>query len=148
MDEAASHLIFFIVGISLALGVSGVLLNSVQNLETGISVRGDAASKTILSDVAILHVNVGENVKVYTANNGKTPIDGNKTNLLMDGKWVSDNETTVEIVAKSTNKVNVWWDPGEVLLTTYSNTTALTAGRHKVKILTSDGVEDEYEFDT
>lgn len=136
----ATHLILFIATITIATGIVGIVSETTDMLKLGMQKKSLSAMETIETDIKILHVDPSSYTLIYVLNSGSTIIDSNSIAVFLDDVWV---DFTFGIVDRSTNIDNSLWDPEEVALL---NTTAVSSGKHKVKVVVQKGISDEYLF--
>lgn len=74
---------------------------------------------------------------VYVENTGNVVLDPNYVDFMLDGEWFAEEDVQVSMS-------NEWWEPGEVL--TISFTQTLGGGYHEVKVTTGEGVYAVYSF--
>lgn len=138
----ATHLIIFVASVAIATGVASIASGNMDIINSGIEEKTKVTAQKMRTDIKIIHVNPGSgNTSIYVLNTGSTVLDPNSTVAFVDGALVQD--PFIEIVNRSTNVVNDYWDPKEVILV---NATPVGAGKHNVKVAVG-GVVDEALFD-
>jgi archaellum component FlaG (FlaF/FlaG flagellin family) len=146
MDSTVSQMIIFIAVVGLAISVSSVLIQINQRVEMGLEEKSDTTSNKLLSDIEVIHVEIGSDISVYVLNTGDIDLSMNDTNLVIDKRWIPDANVTISIVDKATNRDNSWWDPSEILKMQFSNGSSYSAGRHEAMVVIETGISDDYDF--
>lgn len=138
----ATHLILFVASVAIATGIASVASGNVDIISSGIKEKTKVTAQKMRTDVKIIHVYPGnENTSIYVLNTGSTVLNPNSTIAFVDGALIPD--PYIEIVNRSTNIDNDFWDPKEVILV---NATPVGVGKHTAKVAVG-GVIDEALFD-
>lgn len=136
--SSISTLIIFIAAISIAAGVSGVMVQTIGDVSNSIAVEGDSVEQQLDADIKIISdpesdaIHDSGNVSILVKNTGSVGLstDSAQTDILVDGNFIQSSSTT--IVVRSAGST---WRPGEVVEMTVSLNTALSPGRHRVSVI-------------
>lgn len=138
----ATHLIIFVASVAIATGVASVASGNADLISSGLKEKTKLTAQKIRTDIKIIHVNPSsDNTSIYVLNTGSAVLNPNATLAFVDGALVQN--PYIEIVDRSTNVVNDFWDPREVILI---NASPVAVGRHVAKVSVG-GVVDEALFD-
>lgn len=143
--NTASHLIFFIAAIFIALAVVGAITMVMDDLIDSITNRSDQEQKTIRSRVEVVndagampYNNTSKTVDIYVKNIGRERLDPNQTLILIDGV---DKNFTYKIVGGSKN-----WTPGLTVVYTVKSVSFSPNTDHTVKVICDNGAWDKKAF--
>lgn len=138
----ATHLIIFVASVAIATGVASIASGNVDLVSSGLKEKAKLTAQKIRTDVKIIHVNpTSDNTSIYVLNTGSAVLNPNSTVTFLDGTLIQD--PYIEIVDRSTNVLNDFWDPKEVILI---NASPVAVGKHVAKV-SIGGVVDEALFD-
>ncbi len=143
--NTASHLIFFIAAIFIALAVVGAMVMVMDDLIDAIETRGESEQKTIRSRVEIVndaaampYNNSSKTVDIYVKNTGTERLDPNMTLILIDGV---DKTYTYKIVGGYKN-----WTQGLTVVYTVKSVSFSANTDHTVKVSCQYGPWDQKKF--
>jgi archaellum component FlaG (FlaF/FlaG flagellin family) len=143
--NTASHLIFFIAAIFIALAVVGAITLVMDSLIDSIENRAETEQKAIRSRVEIVndaaampYNNTSKTVDIYVKNIGRERLDPNQTLILIDG--VNKNYT-YKIVGGSKN-----WTQGLTVIFTVKSVNFTANSDHTVKVICDNGALDKKAF--
>ncbi|WP_049922544.1 flagellin [Halopiger djelfimassiliensis] len=126
---SATHLILFVASLVVAAGIAGTVIVEVNQLSDAIETRGTGVADEIQTEIAIISdekqsdaiYNDSENeltVLVKNIGSETVPVDAQIVDTLIDGRYVSNDEVTVERVDVSGSDS---WRPGGVIEVTIAN---------------------------
>lgn len=148
---SASSLVIFIAALSIAAGVSGVMVDSVQDISQSISTHGEEVQTQLDTDVTIIsdegsnaiYDSNNETVTVLVKNTGerRLPADANRTDALFDGEYVTSSEFTITVVSNDDGL----WREGDVVELEIQLDGPLDAGEHRVVVIV-DGDREVLRF--
>ena len=145
-DTAASHLIFFIVSVIIALSVAGGIFMNVQSISTAATMGSKTFSQQLRTDITIINdpekipYDAGtSNYTFYVKNTGKEDLFPQYITVLIDGSLVPDGNLNKTIL-----NGDAMWMPGDVL--EINATVSIDPGSHSLRVITENGVEDSFEF--
>ncbi len=143
-DTAASHLIFFIVSVIIALSVAGGIFMNVQSISTAATIGSRALSEQLRTDITVINDpdNIPYSDGVYTfyvKNTGKEELFPAGITVLIDGVTVTGGNINTTVIQGGTI-----WRATDVLKV--NATVSLNTGSHKIRVITSNGIDDEFEF--
>lgn len=148
---SASSLIIFIAALSIAAGVSGVMVDSVQDISQSISTHGEDVQNQLDTDIAIIS-DAGSNA-IYDANNEtvtvlvkntgdrRLPAESKHVDALFDGEYVTSSEFNVTVVSNDEGL----WREGDVAEVEIQLDGPLGTGEHRVVIIV-DGDREVLRF--
>lgn len=143
-DTAASHLIFFIVSVIIALSVAGGIFMNVQSISTAATIGSRAFSEQLRTDITVINDpdNIPYSGGVYTfyvKNTGKEELSPVGITVMIDGVTVTDGNINKTVIQGGTI-----WRATDVLQV--NATATLNSGSHKIRVITGNGIDDEFEF--
>jgi flagellar protein FlaG len=138
-----STLIIFIAAVSIAAGVSGVMVSTVGDISTSLEDRGAAVTQSIDTEIeiisdpgsdAIVRDYEGDSdgdtelvVLVKNTGDRTIPTTGSAIEVLVNGRYVSPGEYSVEVVGGGA------WTDGDVVRIVIDR--ALAAGDHRATVI-------------
>lgn len=148
---SASSLVIFIAALSIAAGVSGVMVDSVQDISQSISTHGEEVQTQLDTDVTIIsdegsnaiYDSNNETVTVLVKNTGerRLPADANRTDALFNGEYVTSSEFTITVVSNDDGL----WREGDVVELEIQLDGTLDTGEHRVVVIV-DGDREVLRF--
>jgi flagellar protein FlaG len=134
---SVSELVIFIAAVSVAAGVSGVMVTTVGGISDSLDERGASVSAAIETDVevisdpgsgAVYDDGTGE-VTLLVKNTGERalPTDGSGVEVLVDGRYVPPADYDVTVVGGGE------WRDGAVVRVTVDR--SLAAGDHRATVV-------------
>jgi flagellar protein FlaG len=143
---SATHIIFFIVSVVISLGVAGALFMNVQSISNAATTGSKALSEQLKTDITVINdpdtIPYDSSNKIYTfyvKNTGQADLSTAHITVLIDGTFVPDGSLNKTIIEGDT-----MWQKGDVLK--INTTVTIASGSHKIRVMTDNGVEDEFEF--
>ena len=143
--NTASHLIFFIAAIFIALAVVGAITMVMDDLTDAFERRGQDVQYAVRSRVEIVndlaampYNNTSKTVDIYVKNVGGTRLDPNRTLILIDGV---DRNYTYKIVGGYKN-----WTQGLTVVFTVKSVYFSAYSDHSVKVSCQYLAQDQKEF--
>lgn len=147
---SATHMIFFIAAIVIAIGVVGVVTVNVQSLSSSTNIGSKALSNQLKTDITLINDPLiipfdGTNYTFYVKNTGATELTPSSVNILLDGSM-----NTIDTWRILDRDGNTWesqaavWKPGDVL--EINLTQSLPAGDHYLKVACENGESDSMKF--
>ncbi len=147
---SATHMIFFIAAIVIAIGVVGVVTVNVQSLSSSTNIGSKVLSNQIKTDITIINDPFiipfdGTNYTFYVKNTGATELTPSLVNILLNGSM-----DTVDAWRILDRNDNTWeaqapvWKPGDVLEINIS--ASLPSGDHYLKVACENGESDSIRF--
>jgi archaellum component FlaG (FlaF/FlaG flagellin family) len=143
--NSATHLIFFIAAIIIALTLVGVFTLVIDDLSDALENRADSERKSIRSRIEIIndlvampYNNTTKTVDIYVKNTGGQILDPGGSLILIDGMNVT---YTYTIVGGGSN-----WTQGATCVYKCLNVDFTANSDHSVKVITSYGAWDRKEF--
>ncbi|NJD76795.1 MAG: flagellar protein G [Candidatus Methanoperedens sp.] len=145
-DTAASHLIFFIVSVIIALSVAGGIFMNVQSISTAATIGSRAMSEQLKTDITVINdpdtIPYDSSAGVYifyVKNTGKEELSPVGITVLIDGVTITDGNINKTVIQGGTV-----WRATDVLKV--NATVTLGTGSHKIRVVTGNGIDDEFEF--
>ncbi|VVB94848.1 Archaebacterial flagellin [uncultured archaeon] len=143
-DTAASHLIFFIVSVIIALSVAGGIFMNVQSISTAATIGSKALSEQLRTDITVINdpdtiPYDGGVYTFYVKNTGKEELSPAGITVLIDGVTVTGGNINTTVIQGGTI-----WRATDVLKVNAS--VSLNPGSHKFRVITGNGIDDEFEF--
>jgi archaellum component FlaG (FlaF/FlaG flagellin family) len=143
--NSATHLIFFIAAVIIALTLVGAFILVINNLTDAMENMSVTEQKSIRSRVEIVndlvampYNNTSKTVDIYVKNTGAERLDANRTLILMDGV----NATyTWKMVGGGSN-----WTVGTTAVFTCAGQYYSANTDHSVKVIAQYGASDRKEF--
>ncbi|MDW7726444.1 MAG: flagellar protein G [Candidatus Methanoperedens sp.] len=141
---SATHIIFFIVSVVVALGVVGALYANIQPLTSAANVGSKTLSEqlrtdiTVINDPELIPFSDG-NYTFYVKNTGREDLPNVDLSVLINGIIIPDSSVTKTILSG-----NIMWRAGDVMEIKVA--TALGTGSHTLRIITYNGIEDSFRF--
>jgi len=143
-DTSATHMIFFITAVMIALSVTGALFLNIQSLSSAMTTGSKTLSAQLKTDIKIINdpemiPKTGEVYTFYVKNIGKEDLFPAQTNVIIDGTLITEGNLAMTIV-----EGDVMWLSGDILK--IDVTTSLISGSHNLRVITDNGVEDSFSF--
>lgn len=141
---SATQLIFFITSVIIALSVVGGLFMNIESISSAAIIGSKTLSSqlktdiTVINDPEIIPYSSGK-YTFYVKNTGIEEIDKNYTNVLINGTLISESNLNKTIVSGGTI-----WQAGDILKIIV--TVTLPSGSHTLRIITSNGIVDNFPF--
>lgn len=141
---SATHMIFFIISVVIALGVAAALFANIQPLTTAANAGSKTLSEqmktdiTVINDPEIIPFSDG-NYTFYVKNTGKEELPNIDISVIINGVIIPDS-----IVTKTILSGNPMWRAGDVLEIKVA--TAIGSGSNNLRVITYNGVEDSFDF--
>jgi flagellar protein FlaG len=141
---SATHMVFFIVSVVIALGVAAALFANIQPLTSAANTGSKTLSEqmrtdiTVINDPELIPFSDG-NYTFYVKNTGKEDLPNIDISVIINGVIIPDS-----IVTKTILSGNPMWRAGDVLEIKVA--TALGSGSHNFRIITYNGVEESFNF--
>ncbi|MDY6931598.1 MAG: hypothetical protein SVJ22_06775 [Halobacteriota archaeon] len=141
-ESAATHAIYFMAAIVMAVAVIGVLNSSVQDVTTAASGNSRMLADQMRTDIAIISdpEEIPNNKIFYVKNIGTKTLDGALTDIIVNGVYISENDMNKSVIGRS----DLVWKGTDILQIEID--TPAPSGDNKIKIITQNGVSDEMEF--
>ncbi|MDY6865182.1 MAG: hypothetical protein SVY15_04320 [Halobacteriota archaeon] len=141
-ESAATHAIYFMAAIVMAVAVIGVLNSSVQDVTTAASGNSRMLADQMRTDIAIISdpEEIPNSKIFYVKNIGTKTLDGALTDIIVNGVYISENDMNKSVIGRS----DLVWKGTDVLQIEID--TPAPSGDNKIKIITQNGVSDEMEF--
>ncbi len=145
-DTSATHIIFFIVAVIIALSVAGALFMNVQSISSAATMGSKTLSEqlrtdiTIISDPEMIPFSNG-NYTFYVKNTGKEELSTKYISVIIDGTMLSGGNLNKTVIEGGDT-----WHTGDVLQ--LNATVTLNSGSHKIRVITDNGIDDEFAFKT
>ncbi len=143
---SATHIIFFIVSVVISLGVAGALFMNVQSISNAATAGSKTLSEQLKTDITVINdpdtIPYDSSSSIYTfyvKNTGQADLSAAHITVLIDGTFVPDGSLNKTIIEGDT-----MWEKGDVLK--INATVTIASGSHKIRVMTDNGVEDEFEF--
>jgi flagellar protein FlaG len=144
---SATHIIFFIVSVVISLGVAGALFMNVQSISGAATAGSKTLSEQLKTDITVINdpdtIPYDYSSKIYTfyvKNTGQADLSATRITVLIDGTFVPSGTLNKTIIDGNT----MMWQTGDVLK--INATVTIASGSHKIRVMTDNGVEDEFEF--
>lgn len=145
-DTSATHIIFFIVSVVIALSVAGALFMNLQSISTSATAGSKMLSEQLKTDITIVndpdaipYNSSGDVYTFYVKNTGKEDLSSAYVSVLLDGVLITGGNINKTVIEGG----NVW-RTGDVLK--INATASLTSGGHRIRVIADNGIEDEFEF--
>ncbi|ABE52477.1 flagellin [Methanococcoides burtonii] len=147
-ETAITHMIFFITAILLAMTVVAVMTSNVQSLTSATVSNGKVLSEQLKTDITIIsdpelipYDTTMEQYTFYAKNTGKTELDSEYLDVLIDGLYVYPDELDISLFDQ-----DVLWRPGDLLMINVTVTEPLSDGDHRLLIAAENGRSDSMDF--
>ncbi len=136
-DTSATHMIFFITSVVIALSVTGAIFLNIQSLTSAVTTGSKTLSEQLRTDITIINdpekiPNSGDVYTFYVKNTGKEDLSTVYITVLINGvivPWQTDSAV---------------WQTGDVLM--INATVQLANGSHNIRVITENGIEDSFNF--
>lgn len=142
-STSISTLVIFIAAVSIAAGVSGVMVSTVGGISASLDDRGAAVAQSIDTEIeiisdpgsdAIVRDYEGDSdgdtelvLLVKNTGDRTIPTEGSAVEVLVDGQYVSPGEYSVETVGSGA------WTDGDVVRIVIDR--SLAAGDHRATVI-------------
>lgn len=141
-DTSATHMIFFIAAVIIALSVTGALFLNIQSLTSALTTSSKTLSSQLKTDIKIINdpeiiPNSGGSFTFYVKNIGKEDLYPGQINVIINGSLVTNINT--DIIEGDT-----MWISGDVLR--INAMVSLPSGSHNIRVITDNGIEDSFNF--
>lgn len=141
---SATHMLFFITSVIIALSVTGALFLNVQSLSSAATISSKALSEQLRTDITIINdpeliPNSSVAYTFYIKNTGKEDLFTNYITVIIDGAVVPEGNLNKTVIGG-----DAVWHTGDVL--SINATVTLGSGTHKLRVITDNGIEDDFEF--
>jgi len=142
---SATHMIFFIAAVIIAIGVVGAITLVTYDLKDALENRSHTEQSAIRSRVEVVndlvampYNNTSKTLDIYVKNIGTQRLDPADTLVLIDGV---DHNYTYRIVGGGTN-----WTQGRTVVLTVKDCNFKANSDHSVKVACSNDAMDRKEF--
>lgn len=142
---SATHMIFFIAAVIIAIGVVSAIVLVTDELKDALESRASTEQSAIRSRVEVVndlvampYNNTSKTLDVYVKNIGTTRLDPANTLVLIDGV---DHNFTWRIVGGGSN-----WTQGRTVVLTVKDCNFTANSDHAVKVACSHDASDRKEF--
>ncbi len=144
---SATQLIFFITSVIIALGVVGALFLNIQSISTAATMGSKTFSEQLKTDITVINdpeiiPYSGGIYTFYVKNTGKEDLSTQYMTVIIDGSVVQDGNLNKTIL----NGGDTIWVPGDVLQ--INAAVFIDPGSHNLRVITENGVEDDFDFRT
>jgi len=141
----ATHLIFFIAAIFIAVTLVGVFTVVIDDLTEAMESRSASEQRSIRSRVEIIndlvampYNNTTDELEIYVKNTGNERLDPDRTYVFIDGLH---HNYTWSLVGTAGN-----WTPGATVAFTVEDCVFAPGSDHSVKVVCQFGASDRKEF--
>ena len=138
-----ANIIMFISILSVGTALVIVFDNYTQQTASAMSVKTDMLKNNLETDITITNINYNSTSNVTTVdilNTGSTELYINKTDVFIDGVFVSrDDNKSVFVIPSTSIRNSALWDPDEVLEITINKTIQNTTS-HTLDVITQYGI--------
>lgn len=148
-STSVSTLVIFIAALTIAAGVSGVMVTTVGGIADSLEDRGADVAAEIDTDIEVIsdpgsdavYDDSAETVRVLVKNTGDRtiPTEGTGVELLVDGRYVARSDYTVTVLDDDR------WRDGAVVRIEADR--ALDSGDHRVTVIV-DSERETFRFRT
>jgi len=137
-----SHIIFFMAAVIMSISVVGIIGANVQDVTSASSGSARLLSNQLETDVTIINDpdEIPADRIFYVKNIGSLALDGNLTDVIIDGRYQSSSEFNITVIGRS----DLIWEQTDVLNITLD--TSISSGDHTIRVITQNGVSDEMDF--
>jgi flagellar protein FlaG len=145
---SATQMVFFIASVIIALSVVGAIFINVQSLSSSVVVGSKTLSEQLKSDITVINDpeiipnSSGLYYTFYVKNTGIQELGTKYITVIIDGTIISDTDLNKTILEEGGQT----WLTGDVLQ--INTTVSLAAGNHKLRVITTNGIEDTFLFRT
>lgn len=139
----AAEAILFIGAVIAATALAGVFATTANGLSDDLRHNGQTASAELRSDITIINdpsYMASPTMVLYVKNTGSITLSASGAEVIADGTISQD--LTLDVLGSTDDEA---WTPGSVLSITV-NDLAIGAGDHRVKVTTSEGASDIFEW--
>jgi len=143
---SATQLIFFITSVIIALGVVGAMFMNIESITSAAITGSKTLSEqlktdiTVINDPELIPYSNGNNT-FYIKNTGKEELNIKYITVIINGSVVPDENLNKTIISGDT-----MWRTGDVLKIDVA--ISLQAGSHNLRVITDNGIEDNFAFRT
>ena len=144
-DNSATHLIFFIAAIIIAITLVGVFSLVINDFTDAVKNRSDAEQKAVRSRVEIIndlvampYNNTSKTLDVYIKNTGSERLDANQTIVFIEGMH---HNYTFSLVGGAT-----YWSPGVTAIFSVKDCYFTSNSDHTVKVSCQYDASDSKAF--
>jgi flagellar protein FlaG len=147
-STSVSTLVIFIAALTIAAGVSGVMVTTVGGIADSLDDRGADVAADIDTDIEVIsdsgsdavYDDENDTVRVLVKNTGERtiPTEGPGAELLVDGRYVPRSEYTVTVLGDDDR-----WRDGAVVRIEADRT--LDSGDHRVTVIV-DSERETFRF--
>jgi archaellum component FlaG (FlaF/FlaG flagellin family) len=144
-DNSATHLIFFIAAIIIAISLVGVFTLVINDFTDAVKNRSDAEQKAVRSRVEIIndlvsmpYNNTSKELEIYVKNTGSERLDPNQTIMFIDGMH---HNYTFRLVGGGT-----YWTAGSTVIYTVKDCYFTSNSDHTVKVSCQYDASDSKRF--
>ncbi len=142
-NSAVAESIMFIGAVIVATAFVGVFAAVVQEFSNSLRQRGDVAAEELGTDITIINdpdAMLVSPFTLYVKNTGAVVLDATLTDVLVDGQ--PSGNLTYDVLGSVDD---VAWPPGAVLEIQVNDLNP-GSGDHRVRVVSSTGVEDRLRF--
>ena len=138
-------MIFFITSVIIALSVVGALFMNIQSLTSAATMGSKTLSEQLKTDITVINdpeiiPNSGGAYTFYVKNTGKEDLGKDYITVLVDGTVISEGNLNKTLITGD----GAVWRSGDVL--SINAAVSLTSGSHNLRVITENGIEDDFEF--
>lgn len=145
-STSATHILFFIVSVVIALSVGEALFMNIQSISSAATLGSKTLSEQLKTDITVINdpeviPHSNGNYTFYIKNTGKKELFIDYITVVIDGIIVPESN-----LAKTVIGGDVVWQTGDVLM--INTSVSLETGSHNLRVITDNGIEDVFEFRT
>lgn len=141
--------IIFISVMTIAVTLTYTMTSQMSALSSSMSDANRKNMDRLRTDLSITDVSYNsstKNIAILLKNTGKTIIDIERMDLVLDGERLPASEYTATIPSDGDVLNPGLWDPRETAI--FEVVRTLSDGSHTVKLITGNAVSDSYLFST
>jgi archaellum component FlaG (FlaF/FlaG flagellin family) len=142
---ASAHIIFFIGVVAISAGVIVAFNAYIDETKGAMTDKKNFITDQLRTQIEIVNVRYSGGVNyIYTKNVGDRLMETDCINVFVDNKYISDSNLAV--VNASSGEARDEWDVEETL--EFRATESISPGSHTAKVVTCNGISDEYSYST
>jgi flagellar protein FlaG len=145
-ETSSTHLIFFIVAMIIAAGVTGVIYTNVNAISNASYISSSTLAQQLRTDITIINDpdNIpwsGTEYTFYVLNTGKSTLTTEYVSVLINGEYIPEAVIQKSIIKGGSTTT---WRPEDIL--EIEITYNIPNGDNYIKVITENGVYDSFEF--
>ncbi|MFC2163209.1 hypothetical protein ACFLRF_05960 [Candidatus Altiarchaeota archaeon] len=142
---ASTHMLFFIGVIAISAGVIVSFNAFIDETRGAMTDKKTFITDQLRTQIEVINVRYSGGISyIYAKNIGDRLMNTNCLNVFVDGMYITD--ANLDILNASSGTPRTEWNLEETL--EFQATHAISGGTHTAKVVTCNGISDEYSFST